>query len=197
MYNPLKGYVKMFRFSKRAFILSAVAGTAFTLAGCKTTTEGNTTSVVLDTSKIKNYASAGVNAALMMIGITDTVPGLTRFSDDLRKGISRIQIALSTFDQIVGDNVTFSYDSTSYKTIVDSLLNGISDVLSIIETISKSNIFNTEISSTISKTVLSINTALSTIVNIYRVMIGLSINVASDGTAGMTEDEALSTLNVN
>lgn len=187
----------MFRFSKRRFIISAVTGTAFALVGCKTTTDGSSTSVVLDVSKVKNYATAGINAALMMIGITDTIPGLTKFSTELKEGISKIQSTLSTFDEIVGDNVTFNYDSTNYKTIVDSLLNGISNVLGIIQTISESSIFNTGISSSLSKSVLTITAALNTVVNIYRVMIGMGINVASDGTAGMTESEALSALNVN
>jgi len=182
--------------SRRTLIISAVAGTAFALAGCKTTTDGSSTSVVLDVSKVKNYATAGINAALMMIGITDTVPGLTSYSAKLKEGVINIQTILSTFDQIVGDSLTLNYDGTNYKTIVDSLLNGISIVLNIIQEISTSTIFNTGISSTISKSVLTINTALNTVVNIYRIMIGLDISTASDGTSGMTETEALSVLNV-
>lgn len=182
--------------SRRKLFLVPVLGTAFVLAGCKTITSGDSTTVVLDTSKVINYVTAGINAATMITAILVVNPALTEYNTKLKSAVVQTQFYLNEFKSIVGTSQTFTYNGANYKTIVDSLLVSISNILSIIDEVANSSIFTTSISSNISNTVLTIRAALATVVNIYSIMIGFNINTASGGNEEMSEPDALKALNV-
>lgn len=180
----------------RRFLFLGMSSLAL-LAGCKTVTDGSTTSVEINVSKVTQYAQAGINSANLIIGAVAAIPGLSVYTSMLSSISTLISKALIDFQSSVGDSVTISYNDSNYKTLVDSILDNISKILEILNKIvSTDTVQSLGISDEIVKYINIVKTALGTVVNVYQIMIGLMVFTASSGTQTMTEGEALSTLNV-
>jgi hypothetical protein len=119
----------------RRKLFSLVSGgvlAAGLLAGCTTTTVGSKTTASISVAKINAYVTAGLNAATT-VGTTLTLfPELAKYAEPLNKAVSTLQSASDEFLNATGGTLVISYDDASVKTVVDSVFNGIQQILDVI-----------------------------------------------------------------
>lgn len=183
--------------SRRKLLMAlAAVSLGTTLAGCETTKDGDTTTITLDVGKVTRYAQAGLNASSMVISILALNPSFSVFVAPIRSAADVLNNSLTAFTQATGDKVTISYDDTNFKTLVNTLLDDLDRILSIVGgvtvAIMKDNLgLNTSL---VNKIVVA-RDALSTLISIFKVLVGGFISTASGTTASMDEQQALSILN--
>ncbi|MDG6095442.1 twin-arginine translocation signal domain-containing protein [Acetobacter sp. AN02] len=114
---------------RRDFLRTAacLAGAA-TLAACNVSTNGSVTTVTLDVDKIRNYASAGLNAAATVASVLSSIPGAQAWTAPLLAARTALSAALEAFSDAAGSSLTVSYDNADIKSRVDSILNDLQTI---------------------------------------------------------------------
>lgn len=182
--------------SRRNFLRSAgllACGTA--LAACTITTSGNVTSVTLNVAKVDAYAKAAQNFANTILSVPLVTSALGSGPVVLiNAAVTNIVAAIDQFDSAANGAVTVSYDSSSVKTAVNSIISDLQTVLSYGKQ-AVSGIENTEATA---DTLSKVNTAISAAETILSLMTALIVSVGSARVAPlpMSEAAALSVLGV-
>ncbi|MCP1246480.1 hypothetical protein NKW54_11070 [Acetobacter cerevisiae] len=99
--------------SRRTFLCSAsLVAAAGTLTACTVTTSGKTTTLTLNTTKVKAYAQAGINAVTTILSITavSTAMGAPAVAVIEAAG-GALSTALSALASETNGNLTVSYDA--------------------------------------------------------------------------------------
>ncbi|MCG4261402.1 hypothetical protein K6W36_12580 [Acetobacter senegalensis] len=182
--------------SRRNFLRSAgllACGTA--LAACTVATSGNVTSVTLNVAKVDAYAQAAKNFA----GTILSVPLVTSALGSgpvaiINASVTGIVAAIDQFDTAANGAATISYDSTSIKTAVNSIISDLQTVLAY----GKQAVSGIESTAATADTLSKVNTAISAAETILSLMTALIVSVGSARVAPlpMSEAAALSVLGV-
>jgi len=178
--------------SRRKMLKTTFLGSlAISTGACVTTRVGTVTTVVIDVKKVKLYTTAGLNAAAAINAALAFVPAYTAISAVTTPIIALLNSDLQKFLTAVGDSATLTFDSNSPSSEVISILSDLDRLL-----VSASDVASTKtattlgVSATTSNTLTLIHEALSTIITIFRSMLGLPISTSGNG-GGMTEHQAL------
>jgi hypothetical protein len=150
------------------------------LAGCATTKDGHTTTVTLNVAKITAYAQLGLNAVTTVTDALALFPSLSAYVDPVKKIEGVLKVALANFSTAAGSSVSVSYDDTSVRTAVDSVLAAIQSVASEIATIVVAMAKQAALGlsdGTVSKVQL-IHDALTTIIGAFRALLPATTAVA-------------------
>ncbi|MFT8463113.1 twin-arginine translocation signal domain-containing protein [Acetobacter persici] len=110
--------------SRRNFLrTSGLVVAAGALAACTVTTNGKTTTLTLNTAKVKAYGQAGINAVTTILSVTSiaTAMGTPAVAAIEAAGVT-LSASLTAFASETNGSLTVSYDNTSAKTRVDTLL---------------------------------------------------------------------------
>ncbi len=184
--------------SRRSILLGGAIGGALLLSGCATTTTGSVTTVTLNVAKVAAYAQAGLNAVTTVTDALSLFPALSTYTAPLKAVEDVLQAALANFTAAAGPNVTVSYDSTSIKTAVDSVLSAIQSIASQIATIIVAMAKQTALGlsdSTVSKVRLA-HDALTTIISVFQALLTntVAMNLGTGPRLAMSEAQALRVL---
>lgn len=167
------------------------------LASCETVTNGNTTTHTLNVAKIESYATAGLNAANTVVSILALNPSFLVFVAPIKVVSESLSKNLDVFSSVVGDKIEISYDDTNFKTLVNTLMDDLDRVLTLIGTSVVSILKDSlGLDSTLINRITVARDALATLVSVFKIMVGGFISTASGNEPTMTEAQALVALNV-
>lgn len=110
--------------SRRNFLrTTGLVAAAGALTACTVTTSGKTTTLTLNTAKVKAYGQAGINAVTTILSITAvaTAMGAPAVAAIEAAG-GTLSVSLSAFASETNGNLTVSYDNTDAKSRIDTLL---------------------------------------------------------------------------
>lgn len=182
--------------SRRSFLRTAgllACGTA--LAACTVTKSGNVTSVTLNVAKVDAYAKAAQNFANTILSVPLVTSALGSGSVTIINAcVTNIVAAIDQFDTAANGAATVSYDSTSIKTAVNSIIADLQTVLAY----GRQAVAGIESTTATADTLSKVNTAISAAETILSLMTALivSVGVARMAPTPMSEAAALSVLGV-
>lgn len=183
------------KMSRRALLATlGIMAASPLLTACETVKDGDTTTHILNVSKITAYATAGLNAATTVATALSLNPAFLSASLKVQEYATIIRNDLEVFTQAVGDELSISYNDYNWKTLVDTLILDLDRLLNVIATVVI--VMFDEIygpSNSTSVKIKLIYDALSTIVSVFKALVGSFIATAS-GPATMTEEKALAIL---
>lgn len=166
--------------SRRTFLCSAsLVAAAGTLTACTVTTSGKTTTLTLNTTKVKAYAQAGINAVTTILSITavSTAMGAPAVAVIEAAG-GALSTALSALASETNGSLTVSYDNTNAKTRIDTLLVDLNNVAVAIRAglvAAQQTVTN----SVINKAIITFN-ALRTVIDAFEGVLGISLPSVTD-----------------
>ncbi|MCH4023573.1 MAG: twin-arginine translocation signal domain-containing protein [Acetobacter sp.] len=180
--------------SRRKFLHhSALAATALTAGACTITTSGQVTTLTLNVATIEKYAKAGISAVTTVIGIAAVSSALGPVVvSGIEAAGATLNAALAAFISAAGDTVTISYDDTSWKTQVDSLLDDLDTVVSKLST--ALTLLKTRAGSSVVSTASMAVNAVQTVLNAFEALLGTVM--LKRGIAGPTQTEIDNALKV-
>lgn len=184
--------------SRRGLLSAMIAASAsLGLMACTTTKDGTTTKKTLNVAKINSYAKAGLNAAATIASALAFVPALEGYASKARDISIAIQKDLTSFTEATGSQVEIVYDDANWKTIVDSILTNLTNLLDIVKTILSSGLAD-QIGATddIVKKINLVSDALNTIVSIFTTITAGFLSTAGSGAPTLSEADALAALGV-
>jgi hypothetical protein len=190
--------------SRRALFttLGGAALSATLLAGCTTMKDGGTTTVTLNVAKVKAYMEAGLNASATVLSTIALIPVFDTYTLPLKKAQAALMQAETVFVESFGDKLEVSYDDTSVKTLINSVINLIQQIADQIKVI-LSNMIQVGISvdtPTLNKVELMYN-AIATILSIFKALVMTSMTYTKipslqHSELAVAEYKALKTLGV-
>ncbi|WP_246495449.1 hypothetical protein [Ameyamaea chiangmaiensis] len=167
--------------------------TAASIAGCTVTTNGSVTTITLNVKAIRTYGVAGLNAVSTVMSIAAVASAVgAPAAAVIAAADTALAGALNAFAAAAGNAVTITYDSTSFKTQVDSLLSALESVASDLSAAITGA--GDAIPASARDTVSVVLAALSSVVSIFQGLLGM-VSVDA-GRPSMPEAQALRTLGV-
>ncbi|MBS0988058.1 hypothetical protein JK182_05120 [Acetobacter okinawensis] len=197
--------------SRRSLLRSSgLAGIAL-LAACTVATTNGVTTITLDVTKVKNYGQAGLNAAATVTSFLSTFPAMAPYALAITAAETALSGALSAFSSAAGSTLTISYNDTSWKTRVDSILTDLDTLGGAIESVISGS--GSTLSTSVIADAKTAYNALATVISVFKALLGVSDTKAPVGTparvtsemvlvgaavpaTGMTEARALAILGV-
>nr|WP_279183905.1 twin-arginine translocation signal domain-containing protein [Acetobacter syzygii] len=181
----------MTNLSRRNFLRTSALLGATALTACTVATSGSTTTVTLNTAKVKAYGQAGINAIATILSVTAiaTAMGAPAVAAIEAAGTA-LSAALASFSTATNGSLTITYDDTNWKTKVDTILvdlNGVATALRSGLTAAQSTVTSTIINSAIT----AFN-ALLTVLDAFMGVLGINLSSVTD----TQEATALKTLAV-
>lgn len=175
--------------SRRTFLRSAslvLAGG--TLTACTVTTGGKTTTLTLNTTKVKAYAQAGINAVTTILSITavSTAMGAPAVAVIEAAG-GALSTALSALASETNGNLTVSYDNTNAKTRIDTLLVDLNNVAVAIR--AGLGAAQQTVTNSVINTAITTFNALRTVIDAFEGVLGISLS-------GVTDEQEATALSV-
>lgn len=177
--------------SRRNFLRTSALLGATALTACTVATSGSTTTVTLNTAKVKAYGQAGINAIATILSITviATAMGAPAVALIETAGAA-LAASLSAFSSATNGTLTITYDDTNWKTKVDTILvdlNGVASALRSGLTAAQSTVTNPIIN-----TAITAFNALLTVLDAFMGVLGINLSSVTD----TQEATALKTLAV-
>lgn len=182
--------------SRRSLLRTAgllACGTA--LAACTITKSGNVTSVTLNVAKVDAYAKAAQNFASTILSVPLVTAALgTGTVTLINASLTGIVAAIDQFDAAANGAATVSYDSTSVKTAVNSVIADLQTVL----TYAKQGISGIESTPSTADTISKVGTVISAAETVLSLLTALivSVGVVRASPTPMSEATALAVLGV-
>lgn len=179
------------------FGFGAIGLASVALSGCVTTRNGSTTTTTLSVAKVEAYIAAGLTAADTVASVFSAIPSLSKYSSDLHNAVSFLTTASAAFSSAVGNKVTIDYNDANWKTIIDSILGAIKNIVSVIYSIIidlKTENLSAEQKQILEKVELAYN-AISTVLAVFQAV--LTPATADLSKMKMSEGQALAVLNVS
>jgi hypothetical protein len=197
--------------SRRSFLRSAALVGATALTACTVTTTNGVTTITLDVTKVKNYGQAGLNAAATVTSFLSSFPALAPYALAITAAETALSGALSAFSSAAGSTLTISYNDTTWKTRVDSILSDLDTLAAAIESALAGS--GSVLSSSVLSNARTAYNALATLISVFKALLGVSDAKAPVGNrmhltrdmvlvgapvpaTGMTEVQALRALGV-
>lgn len=180
----------MTNFSRRSLLRSSgLAGIAL-LAACTVATTNGVTAITLDVTKVKNYGQAGLNAAATVTSFLSTFPAMAPYALAITAAETALSGALSAFSSAAGSTLTISYNDTSWKTRVDSILTDLDTLGGAIESAISGS--GSTLSTSVIADAKTAYNALATVISVFKALLGVSDAKAPVGTpARVTRDMVL------
>ncbi|MGE4522647.1 MAG: hypothetical protein AB7D19_09215 [Acetobacter sp.] len=197
--------------SRRSFLRSAALVGATALTACTVTATNGVTTITLDVTKVKNYGQAGLNAAATVTSFLSSFPALAPYALAITAAEAALSGALSAFSSAAGSTLTISYNDTTWKTRVDSILSDLDTLAAAIESALAGS--GAVLSSSVLSNARTAYNALATLISVFKALLGVSDAKAPVGSrmyltrdmvlvgapvpaTGMTEAQALRALGV-
>lgn len=166
----------MMAISRRNLLRSSalvIAGTG--LAACTVATSGTTTTITLDTARVKAYGQSGINAVATILSITaiSTAMGTPAVAAIETAGAA-LSAALAEFSSATHGALKITYDNTSWKTKVDSVLvdlNGVATALRAGLTGAQQTV-----TSSVINTAITVFNALLTVLDAFLGVLGIDLS---------------------
>lgn len=182
--------------TRRNFMRTIVAGTAIgALGACTITTSGGVTTLSLNVAKVVAYGQAGINAVSMILSVAAVSSAIGAPAVAIiNTSATALEAALAAFKTTAGSAVTVSYDNTSVKTAVDSVL---SDLKTVAANLSSAVAgASTSVSSDILSTLNTTLKAVETVLSAFEAVLGVAVkrSLMTETVPAMTEPKALSYL---
>ncbi|MCP1214152.1 hypothetical protein [Acetobacter okinawensis] len=180
----------MTNLSRRSLLRSSgLAGIAL-LAACAVATTNGVTTITLDVTKVKNYGQAGLNAAATVTSFLSTFPAMAPYALAITAAETALSGALSAFSSAAGSTLTISYNDTSWKTRVDSILTDLDTLGGAIESAISGS--GSTLSTSVIADAKTAYNALATVISVFKALLGVSDAKAPVGTpARVTRDMVL------
>lgn len=178
--------------SRRGFLRMLGACTAIgTLGACTITKIGGVTTITVNVAKVKAYGQAGINAVATVLSVAAVESAIGAPTVAVIETASvALSAALTAFGSAAGSRVTVSYDDTTMKTAINSVL---ADLQTVAVDLSSAIMgAGTAVSSSILSDANTALSALKTVVSVFEGILG----VVSLSAPPMSETEALSVLRV-
>lgn len=177
--------------SRRNFLRSSALVGATALTACTVVTNGKTTTVTLNTAKVKAYGQAGVNAIATILSITaiSTAMGAPAVAAIETAG-GALSAALASFSSATNGTLTITYDDTNWKTAVDTILVDLNSVATALR--AGLTAAQSTVTSTIINGAITVFNALLTVLDAFMGVLGISMSSVTDDQ----EATALKTLAV-
>ena len=178
--------------TRRGIIKALAAGTALgALGACTISRSGNVTTITVNVAKVKAYGTAGINAVSTVLSIAAIASAIGAPAVAIIETASKaLEDALAAFSAKAGSSVTVTYDSTSFKTAINSVLSDLQTVAARLSdaVTGASEVLDDKI---ISTSLTAVN-ALQTVISVFEGLLG----VVSLSEPKMTEEQALKVLRV-
>lgn len=182
--------------SRRNFLrTSGLLACATALAACTVTKSGNVSSVTLNVAKVDAYAKAAQNFANTILSVPLVTATLGAAPVALiNAAATGIVGAIDQINTAANGAATVSYDSTSVKTAVNSIIADLQTALAY----AKQGIAGVESTAATADTISKVNTAISAAETILSLLTALivSVGVARAAPTPMSEATALAVLGV-
>lgn len=161
--------------SRRKFLRTSALIGATALTACTVAKNGSTTTVTLNTAKVKAYGQAGINAVATILSITaiSTAMGVPAVSAIEAAGAA-LSAALTSFSNETNGTLTISYDDTNWKTKVDTILVDINTVATTLR--AGLTAAQKTITSSIINTAITAFDALVTVLDAFMGLLGISLS---------------------
>ena len=177
--------------SRRNFLRSSALIGATALTACTVVTNGKTTTVTVNTAKIKAYGQAGINAVatILSIGVVSTAMGAPAVAV-IQAAEVALSASLAAFSTATNGTLTVSYDDTNWKTRIDTVLVDLNTTASALR--SGLTAAQTTVTSAVINTAITAFNALLTVLDAFMGVLGISLSSVTD----TQEATALKTLAV-
>ena len=179
--------------TRRGIIKALAAGTAIgALGACTISKSGNVTTITVNVAKVKAYGTAGINAVSTVLSIAAVASAIGAPTVAIIETASAaLEAALASFASVAGSSVTVSYDDTSTKTAINSVL---ADLQTVAADLSSALTGASEkVSDNVLSDAVTALSALKTVVSVFEGLLG----VVSLSEPSMTEAQALRILRVS
>ena len=164
--------------TSRRSLLGMMAATTM-LAGCTTINKGSITTIIIDVAKVKTYATAGLNAAATIAAAMALVPAASAYGDALAVVTAALTATLTAFTSAAGSALTLTYNDSSIKTIIDSILGDLESLIKIIAQVAEAVAKSIFVSSTnITNTIQLVYSAMETVVLAFKTLLGVTSTTA-------------------
>ncbi|MFT9253031.1 MAG: twin-arginine translocation signal domain-containing protein [Acetobacter okinawensis] len=177
--------------SRRNFLRTSALLGATALTACTVSTSGSTTTVTLNTAKVKAYGQAGINAIATILSITVIASAMgTPAVALIETAGTALAASLTAFSGATNGTLTITYDDTNWKTKVDTILvdlNGVATALRSGLTAAQSTV-----TSKVIDTAIAVFNGLLTVLDAFMGVLGISLSSVTDAQ----EATALKTLGV-
>ena len=177
--------------SRRNFLRTSALLGATALTACTVSTSGSTTTVTLNTAKVKAYGQAGINAIATILSITVIASAMgTPAVALIETAGTALAASLTAFSSATNGTLTITYDDTNWKTKVDTILvdlNGVATALRSGLSAAQSTVTNPIIN-----TAITAFNALLTVLDAFMGVLGINLSSVTD----TQEATALKTLAV-
>lgn len=177
--------------SRRNFLRSSALVGATALTACTVVTNGKTTTVTLNTAKVKAYGQAGINAIATVMSIAAVASAMGAPAVALIETAgAALSASLASFSTATSGTLTVSYDDTNWKTRVDTILvdlNGVATALRSGLSAAQKTVTNPVIN-----TAITAFNALLTVLDAFMGVLGINLSSVTD----TQEATALKTLAV-
>ena len=165
--------------SRRSFLRSAVLVGTTSLTACTVVSSGKTTTVTINTARVKAYGQAGINAIATIMSVTaiSTAMGAPAVLAIETAGTA-LSTALASCSSATNGKMVISYDDTNWRTRVDTILvalNGVAIALRSGLTAAQSIVT----SSIIKGAITAFNTLL-TVLDAFMGVLGISLSSVTD-----------------
>ena len=178
--------------TRRGFLGALAAGSALGVLGaCTVTTNGSVTTITLNVAKVKAYGQAGLDAVstvLDIAAVASAIGGPAVAAINVASAV--LSASLNAFTAAAGSSLEVSYDNTSMKTRIDSVLADLKKVAAALG--AGVDGAKTKVSSSILSNVSVAIGSLDTIISVFEGLLG----VVSAHRATMSEAQALRNLGV-
>lgn len=177
--------------SRRNFLRASALLGATALTACTVATSGSTTTVTLNTAKVKAYGQAGINAIATILSVTAiaTAMGAPAVAAIEAAGTA-LAASLTAFSSATYGTLTISYDDSSRKTEVDTILVDLNAVASALR--SGLMAAQSTVTSKVIDTAITVFNGLLTVLDAFMGVLGISLSSVTDAQ----EATALKTLGV-
>ncbi|WP_233140468.1 hypothetical protein [Acetobacter sp. DsW_063] len=178
------------RFCGQALVTGAALATLGATQGCTVSTSGNVTTATLNVAKVVAYGQAGLNMLGTLTTLAAAFPALTTYATAGAAIETTLSAALTAFETAAGSSVSVSYDDTSYKTAIDSILADLQQA----DTVAANALSGagSALSDSAKSTLSTGLSAIRTVVSVFQA----ALAGTSAGQLAMSEAQALRTLHV-
>ncbi|KXU99488.1 hypothetical protein AD929_15540 [Gluconobacter potus] len=184
------------RQTRRGFLGTILAGSAIGMLGaCTVTKSGNVTTITVNVAKVKAYGTALVNAVATILSVAAFASAIgTPTVTIIETASAALETALDSFASAAGSTVTVDYDTTSWKTLLNSIYSDAETLVAALD--SAVTGASTKVTSSALSTATTALDAAKTVLSAFQALLGITSakRAISPRRQGMTLDQALNVL---
>ncbi|MFT9220641.1 hypothetical protein [Gluconobacter oxydans] len=185
-------------FLHRALMSVGAVAAIGMIDGCEVAKNGNVTTITINVAKVKAYGTALVNAVATILSVAAIASAVGAPTVAIIETASAaLEAALDSFASSAGSTVTVDYDTTSWKTLLDSIYSDAETLVADLD--SAITGASTKVTSSALSTATTALDAAKTVLSAFQALLGITSarRAISPRRQGMTLDQALNVLHAN